>query len=234
MKQGKWMFVAGWQHKDTPVYWKSLQKEIWYTTSPLFPLLQEWSAASANSCYPQQKLPAPTSSVSLSFSIHSPEPQPMLRRVTTLTAGKEIGSYLFDFFLFNILYCPLFVHAGAGEREWGALPWFMHRIALSLSSVCKENIMGKGPKVDSSGSEVISGLQTLTGDFSLIPPRNVFLRRSLSDTVKAWGRGWSLGFYTERQSSLPCLQVVHTELQCEQGQATMFSWALTRQGCQGI
>lgn len=59
------------------------------------PFLTAVSAVSANLCYLQQKLPAPMSSVSLVFSIHSSEPQPVLRHVSTLTTDQDICSYLF-------------------------------------------------------------------------------------------------------------------------------------------
>lgn len=69
--------------------------------------------------------------------------------------SKEMWLYLLDYFLFNILYCSVSVLGGAGEVEYGTLPWFTHRIALFLSSVSKENSLGRGPKVDCSVISVL-------------------------------------------------------------------------------
>lgn len=160
----------------------------------------------------------------------------MLRPVSTLKTGKEMLSCKGISFHFSVLYWPVFVHTRAEKRRCGILPWFMHRIALSLSLVYKENVMRKGQKVICSGSGVISRLWAVRIDISLISPRNSFLRKTLNDTMKVWGRVWSLGFLCRATVQLRAcfLQVVYPEHQCDQGQAVMFSWDLPRPSCQGM
>lgn len=125
---------------------------------------------------------------------------------------------------------------GQGKGSEGRSPDSCAGQPFSFHQFCKENSTGKGPKVDCSGSRAISGLQKMRIDISLISPRNISLRKRLSDTVKERGRGWSFGSLHRPTVQLSSffLQVVHCKLHCEQGQARTFSWGLTRPSCQGM
>lgn len=136
-----------------------LKKEFWYVTFSLFPSLEEWSAASANSHLVQG---VACSNILCFAPVFHPLPWITVKAEVHESTGKcywrgiVLAFIFFFFFLFNLLYFSVPLPVGVGKGRVGRHLCFALRVELPLSSGLRNRLW-----VSCESSRVMSGLWTL-------------------------------------------------------------------------